>query len=139
MSAPGIEGARPPAPRQPRREVGDRGATVLSRKVLEKIAGQVAKDETRAGGSTGGFLGIGAQADLSARPQADVELAGNVASLKVEVGLPYPAPLRQLADQLRDRMSGRITELTGVEVRQVDVTVSWLRPEEPADGRRRLK
>lgn len=138
MSASGIDGARLQAPSQPRPEVGDRGSTRLSRKVLEKIAGQVAKDETFAGGSSGGFLGIGAQADLSARPQADVELAGNVASLKVEVGLPYPAPLRQLADQLRDRMSGRITELTGVEVRQVDVTISWLRPDAPA-GRRRLK
>lgn len=138
MSAFGID-ARAQALRQPRPEVGDRGSTRLSRKVLEKIAGQVAKDETFAGGSSGGFLGIGAQADLSARPQADVELAGNVASLKVEVGLPYPAPLRQLADQLRDRMSGRITELTGVEVHQVDVTISWLRPDAPAAGRRRLQ
>ena len=139
MSAPGIEGDRAPSPRRSLPDVGDRGATALSRKVLEKIAGQVAKDETYAGGSSGGFLGLGAQADFSARPRADVELAGNVASLKVEVGLPYPAPLRQLADQLRDRMSARITELTGVEVRQVDVTISWLRPHEPADGRRRLK
>lgn len=139
MSAPGIEGFRAPSARPPRREVGDRGATVLARKVLEKIAGQVAKDETYAGGSSGGFLGIGARADLSARPQADVELAGNVASLRVEVGLPYPVPLRQATDQLRDRISSRVTELTGVEVRQVDVTVSWLRPDAPGNGRRRLE
>lgn len=139
MSAPGIESARPPARRQPRPEVGARGTTVLSRKVLEKIVGQIAKDETFAGGSTGGFLGIGARADLSARPRADVELAGNLATLKVEVGLPYPVPLRSATDQLRNRISGRVTEMTGVEVRQVDVTVSWLWPEEPADGRRRLQ
>lgn len=136
MSAPGIEGTRP---RQPLPEVGDRGTTALSRRVLEKIAGQVAKDETAAGGRSGGFLGIGAHADLAARPRTDVELAGNVASLQLEVGLPYPMPLRQAADQLRDRMSARITELTGVEVRQVDITVSWLWPDVPADGRRRLQ
>ena len=113
MSAPGLEGTRPPAAsRRPLRDVGDRGATALSRKVLEKIAGQVAKDETFAGGRSGGFLGIGAQADMSARPKADVELAGNIASLRIEVGLPYPVPIRQAADQLRDRISGRITELT---------------------------
>lgn len=139
MSAPGIESARPPARRQSRPEVGARGTTVLSRKVLEKIVGQIAKDETFAGGSTGGFLGIGARADLSARPRADVELAGNLATLKVEVGLPYPVPLRSATDQLRNRISGRVTEMTGVEVRQVDVTVSWLWPEAPADGRRRLQ
>lgn len=139
MSAPGIQGAGPPAGRQPWPEIGARGTTVLSRKVVEKMAGQIAKDETFAGGSSGGFLGIGARADVSARPRADVELAGNLASLKVEVGLPYPVPLRRAADQLRDRISGRLTELTGVEVRQVDVTVSWLWPDAPADGRRRLQ
>lgn len=139
MSAPGIERGRAPDARPPRREVGDRGTTVLARKVLEKIAGQVAKDETDAGGTSGGFLGIGAQADLSARPQATVELSGNVATLRVEVGLPYPVPLREAADRLRDRISGRVTELTGVEVRQVDVTVSWLVLDPPADARRRLQ
>ncbi|WAP52107.1 Asp23/Gls24 family envelope stress response protein [Arthrobacter sp. ATA002] len=139
MSAPGIEETRPPGPRRSRTEVGERGATVLSRKVLEKIAGQVVKDETFAGGSSGGFLGIGARGDLSARPRTEVELAGNVASLKVQVGLPYPVPLRQAADALRGRMSDRITELTGVEVRQVDVTVSWLMPDRSDDGRRRLQ
>ncbi|MBO0897066.1 MULTISPECIES: Asp23/Gls24 family envelope stress response protein [Arthrobacter] len=139
MSAPGIQDARSPAARRQRLDVGDRGRTVLARKVLEKVAAQIVVDETFAGGSSGGFLGIGARADLSARPQAKVELAGNVASLKVEVGLPYPVPLRQATDQLRDRISSRVSEMTGVEVRQVDVTVSWLRPDEPVDGRRRLQ
>ena len=139
MSAPGIEGIRPAVGRRPLRAVGDRGATALSRKVLEKIAGQVAKDETAAGGSSGGFLGIGAQPDLSARPKTDVELTGNIASLRIQVGLPYPVPVRQTADQLRERISHRVTELTGVEVRQVDVTVSWLWLNTPADGRRRLQ
>lgn len=131
-------GLSPGLVRQPPPAGSDRGSTVIARKVLEKIAGQIAKDETFAGGSSGGFLGIGARADLSARPQAHVELAGNIASLKVDVGLPYPVPLRQATDQLRDRISSRVTDLTGVEVRQVDVTVSWLRPKESANGRRRL-
>ena len=138
MSAPGIQRGLAPGTRQ-RLELGDRGSTVLSRKVLEKIAGQIAKDETFAGGRSGGFLGIGARTDLSARPQASVELAGNVASLKVEVGLPYPVPLRHATEQLRDRISSRITDLTGVEVRQVDVTVAWLRPNDSAGGGRRLQ
>lgn len=131
-------GLSPGLVRQPPPAGSDHGSTVIARKVLEKIAGQIAKDETFAGGSSGGFLGIGARADLSARPRAHVELAGNIASLKVDVGLPYPVPLRQATDQLRDRISSRVTELTGVEVRQVDVTVSWLRPKESANGRRRL-
>lgn len=138
MSAAGIQDVRSTAARRQSLDVGDRGRTVLSRKVLEKVAAQIVVDETFAGGSSGGFLGIGARADLTARPDAKVELAGNVASLKVEVGLPYPVPLRQATDQLRDRISSRVSEMTGVEVRQVDVTISWLRPDEPVDGRRRL-
>lgn len=125
--------------RRPRRAVQDRGSTSISRKVLQKIASQVARDETQAGGTSGGFLGIGAQADFSARPDAEVELAGNIASLRVTVGLPYPVPLRQATDELRHRIAGRITELTGVQVRQVDVTVAWLTPKAAAAPGRRGK
>ncbi|MCQ1948674.1 MULTISPECIES: Asp23/Gls24 family envelope stress response protein [Arthrobacter] len=122
------------------RDVDDRGETVLARRVLEKTASQVARDETFAGGSSGGFLGIGSRADLSARPDASVELAGNVASLKVTVGLPYPMPLRQTTEQLRRRITERVTELTGVQVRQVDITVSWLKPpQRDPRGRRKLQ
>lgn len=134
MSSPSTQAALRPA-----RDINDRGETVLARRVLEKTASQVARDETFAGGSSGGFLGIGARADLSARPDASVELAGNVASLKVTVGLPYPIPLRQATEQLRRRITERVTELTGVQVRQVDITVSWLRPPEPERRRRNLR
>ena len=124
--------------RRPRRAVEDRGSTSMSRKVLQKIASQVARDETEAGGSSGGFLGIGSRADFSARPDATVELAGNIASLQVTVGLPYPVPLRRATDELRQRIAGRVTELTGVQVRQVDITVAWLRPRSASPGRRNL-
>lgn len=107
-------------------ETGSRGQTRLADRVIEKIAGQVAKDESAAGGSSGGFLGIGSHADLSARPRASVELAGNIATLTVEVGMPYPVPLRQATEALRERIRTRVIELTGVEVRQVDIKVSWL-------------
>ena len=130
----------PPQPLPPGRDADDRGGTVLARRVLEKTASQVARDETFAGGSSGGFLGIGSRADLSARPNASVELAGNVASLKVTVGLPYPMPLRQATEQLRRRITERVTELTGVHVKQVDITVSWLKPpQRKLRGRRKLQ
>ena len=134
MSSPSTQAALRPA-----RDINDRGETVLARRVLEKTASQVARDETFAGGSSGGFLGIGARADLSARPDASVELAGNVASLKVTVGLPYPVPLRQATEQLRRRITERVTALTGVQVRQVDIMVSWLRPPDSGPRRRNLR
>jgi uncharacterized alkaline shock family protein YloU len=128
----------PAAGRSRRRDVVNRGSTSMSKKVLEKIASQVAQDETQAGGTSGGFLGIGTRADLTARPDADVELAGNIASLKVTVGLPYPLPLRRATDQLRQRIAERVTELTGVQVRQVDITVAWLLPKAHSSRQRQL-
>ena len=124
--------------RRPRRDLADRGSTSMAKKVLEKITGQVALDETQAGGTSKGFLGIGARADFTARPDADVELAGNIASLRVTVGLPYPLPLRQATDQLRQRIAERVTDLTGVQVRQVDITIAWLRPRALSARRRQL-
>ncbi|MEO8220928.1 MAG: Asp23/Gls24 family envelope stress response protein [Specibacter sp.] len=116
-----------------------RGQTVLADKVIEKIASQVASDESVAGGSSGGFLGIGAHADLSVRPKASVELSGNIATLSVEVGMLYPVPLRQATENLRQRIRARVTELTGVEVRHVDIKVSWLtNTDDGAGGERKL-
>ena len=120
------------------RETGTRGQTVLAARVIEKIAGQVASDESSAGGSSGGFLGIGTRADLSARPKASVELSGNIATLRVEVGMLYPVPLRQATEELRRRIATRVTELTGVEVRQVDIRISWLTTGTDTNGRRKL-
>jgi uncharacterized alkaline shock family protein YloU len=119
-------------------ETGTRGQTVLAAKVIEKIAGQVASDESSAGGSSGGFLGIGTRADLSARPKASVELSGNIATLSVEVGMQYPVPLRQATEELRRRIATRVTELTGVDIRQVDIRISWLATGTDTNGRRKL-
>ncbi|WP_104046107.1 Asp23/Gls24 family envelope stress response protein [Arthrobacter sp. ZGTC412] len=117
--------------------IGSRGITVLADKVIEKIASQVVSEESVAGGSSGGFLGIGTRADLSARPRASVELSGNIATLSVEVGMLYPVPLRQATEALRQRIRTRVMELTGIEVRQVDVRVSWLTTIDAGTGGRR--
>ena len=117
-------------------ETGTRGQTVLAARVIEKIAAQVASDESSAGGSSGGFLGVGTRADLSTRPKASVVLSGNIATLSVEVGMPYPVPLRQATEALRGRIRTRVTELTGVDVRQVDIRISWLTTD--TNGRRKL-
>ena len=119
-------------------ETGTRGHTVLAARVIEKIAAQVASDESSAGGSSGGFLGIGTRADLSARPKASVVITGNIATLSVEVGMLYPVPLRQATEELRRRIATRVTELTGVDVRQVDIRIAWLTTGIDTNGRRKL-
>lgn len=104
----------------------DRGRTVLSDKVVEKIASQAAREVSVAGGRSGGLLGIGSHADFDARPKVDVELAGTTASLAIEVGVLYPTPLRAATARIREHLMGRVAALTGVRVRRVDIKVVWL-------------
>ena len=129
---------RPLPPADGARDAGSRGRTVLSERVLEKIAGQVAGEVSFAGGSSGGFLGVGGHADFSARPTASVKLAGNIAALSVSVALRYPVPLRQATEQLRQRIITRVEALTGVQVRQVDINIAWLLPGDAVHERGRL-
>lgn len=106
--------------------LSDRGATVLSDKVVEKIASQAASEVSVAGGRSGGLLGIGAHADFDARPKVDVELSGTTALLSVEVGVLYPTPLRAATARIREHLISRVDDLAGVQVRRVDIKVAWL-------------
>lgn len=118
-------------------DAASRGKLILSEKVVGKIAAQAASEVSAAGGSSGGFLGIGTHHDFSARPKVEVELSGNIASLRVSVGLPYPGPLWQAAEDVRQHITARVSVLTGVDVRQVDVVVAWM-SSAGANGSRRL-
>lgn len=120
------------------KDIDSRGETTMAAQVIEKIAAQVALDETLAGGSSGGFLGLGGRTDLGAKPKTSVEVTGNFASLKVEVALPYPTPLREASNQLRQRLMARVQELTGLEVKQVDVSIAWLSSSSGSGKRREL-
>jgi len=112
----------PPAPAE-RTERGQRGKLVLAKQVVEKIAGQVASEVSATGGRSGGFLGIGAHADLTARPKVGVELAGRTATLAIEMAVAYPVSIRRATDRVRAQVTHRVTQLTGVEVTRVDITV----------------
>ncbi|MBA8795925.1 putative alkaline shock family protein YloU [Friedmanniella endophytica] len=124
-----------------------RGRLVLADGVVEKIAAQVVAEVGVSYGTSGGFLGIGAKADRSARPKVDVDLstATNTADLAISVGIAYPASLRRATDQIRSVVAERVARLTGVQVRRVDIDVEFLavpgaeRAAEGRDGRRELR
>ena len=91
----------------------------MDHKVIEKIASQAASEVARAGGSSGGFLGIGSHTDLSARPKVDVELSGGTASVDLcdHRGLSDSDSQGHRAG--RQHLIDRVGELTGVEVTRV--------------------
>lgn len=105
---------------QPRR----RGRLVLPERVIRKIASQAASEVATASGRSGGLLGIGA--DTSARPQVEVELSAVSADLSIKVGIAYPGSIRAATQQVREHVTRRVEELTGVDVRRVDIEVTFL-------------
>ncbi|MHA7171654.1 Asp23/Gls24 family envelope stress response protein [Arthrobacter monumenti] len=120
-------------------DVESRGRLEIAGKVIEKIASRAAGELEVVGGSSGGFLGIGDRAELSVRPKASVQLSGQVATIELTVGVRYPAPLRRTGEELRRRVRSQVSELTGIDVRQVDVDISWLLAGEAGQRTRRLE
>lgn len=108
------------------RPAAQRGTLTLSAKVVQKITSQAASEVAAAGGVSGGVLGIGAHADLAARPRVEVELHGTTATVDIAVGLAYPTPIKQATTKIRRHVSDRVRHLCGVDITRIDITVTAL-------------
>ena len=115
-----------PAPTGTGSSTRGRGTLVVAERVLEKIAGQAASEVVSVSGRSGGFLGIGSDSDADARPKVDVTLQGTTADLALSVGIAYPGSIRRAAAELRDHVTQRVEALTGLDVRRVDIDVTFL-------------
>ncbi len=89
-----------------------RGRLTITKRVVGKIATQASSEVSAAASGRS--------------PKVDIALDRADAWLDVEVGLAYPTPLRAAAEELRAHLIGRVERLTGLRVRRVDITVSWL-------------
>jgi uncharacterized alkaline shock family protein YloU len=103
-----------------------RGTLVVAERVLEKVAAQAATEVSAVSGRSGGFLGIGSDSDPAARPKVDATLSADSVDLAVSVGIAYPGSIRRAAAELRDHVTRRVETLTGVDVRRVDIDVTFL-------------
>jgi len=122
-----VQPSAPGPPTAGRTDPSQRGRLTLAAQVLEKIAGQAAGDIAATGGTSGGVLGVGAKQDLSARPRVAVRLVGQTAEVDLDLGMTYPTPLRSATDFVREHVTRRVLELTGVRVTRVDIRVLWLK------------
>ena len=100
---------------------------------MEKTASQAAVEVADSRGRSGGFLGIGAESDPAARPTVEAELAAEYADLEIKVGIGYPGSLREAAQNIREHVTRRVGELTGVRVRSVDIDISFVTLETDPD------
>lgn len=106
---------------------GQRGRTTLAERVVTKVAAQAVSEVEQTGGVARELIGItlgrqtgAGQARVSAR------IDGHLTMIELRLALDYPAPVRTVTREVRRHVIERVTGLTGLEVRHVDIEVARL-------------
>lgn len=104
-----------------------RGETEIAERVLERIAGYAITEVDQAGGYARRVLGVPLGQDSTrSAPQVSAQIDGGLATLQMTISVVYPTPVPRVARKLRERVTTRVEELTGLDVRQVDISVANL-------------
>jgi uncharacterized alkaline shock family protein YloU len=115
------------APTSPMTVPGQRGRTTIADGVVAQIAARAVAEVGQTGGAGRPLIGLmlGRQAgEGPARVSARVD--GSLAMIEMRLSLAYPAPVRSLSREVRGHVMERVTTLTGIEVRHVDIEVARL-------------
>ena len=111
----------------PLAEPGQRGSLRIADRVVEKVAARAVTEVDLATGAPRTLLGRRlSEPDPDAPARADARVDGNLVSVSVTLSVRWPAPVRQVAEQVRSHVTSRIGSLTGLEVAEVDVDVPSL-------------
>ncbi|POX51110.1 Asp23/Gls24 family envelope stress response protein [Streptomyces sp. Ru72] len=102
----------------------ERGATVIPDRVVARIATRVARTALarRAAPPRGGHP------EAVAPPDASAATRGGTTRLHLAVDLPYPTDIPGVSLDIQRDVAERVTELTGLPVTEVTVTVRRLVP-----------
>ena len=134
-ATPATQGeAQAPAPAPVLAAPPQRGRTVIADAVVEHIAAQAAAGVdgvTRSGSGLDKIVG-------RAYPQAHAHVAGGRVRLHLEIAVAWPHPLDHVCGQVRDTVTTRLAELTGLAVDGVDVTAATVVHVAPAPPTRRV-
>ncbi|MGC5010982.1 Asp23/Gls24 family envelope stress response protein [Streptosporangium sp. DT93] len=109
-STPSTVSGRPAVPAE------RRGRTDISDRVVSRIA-------TRAAGEVARVRKVGERGPLSFRGGTRATVDGELTTLRLDVTVDYPAPLREVAQQVRSHVAERIMALTGLYVGHIDIDV----------------
>jgi len=106
---------------------GQRGRTTIADRVVARVATRAVAEVEQTGGVARQLIGItiGRQTgEGTARVSARID--GHLAMIEMRLSLAYPAPVRALTREVRSHVIERVTGLTGIEVRHVDIEVARL-------------
>lgn len=122
------EHADPPdAPRVADSDPGGPGRTLIADRVVERIAAQAVAEVDRATGVARQLLGVAlGSTDENTRARVSATVDGGIVSVRVVLAVTWPSPVRAVTRQVREHVTTRVQELTGLRVADVDVEVSEL-------------
>lgn len=95
-----------------------RGTLSVRAQALQHVVESVALEVPGVVRTDGGIAGM-----RSGTPRAAVRVRGTSARVAVEVSCRWPAPVSDIAARVRDLVLERASELSGVRLASVDVTV----------------
>ncbi|MGF7237381.1 MAG: Asp23/Gls24 family envelope stress response protein [Frankia sp.] len=106
-----------------------RGRLVITDRAVARIATAVATEIEAVANSRSG-RGSSRRAGRKAphQPRAGARVDGQDVRVSLSVSLRYPAAVAAICDELRERISARVDELTGLRTGAVDIRVPALRP-----------
>lgn len=124
---------RPQAPEHPGRTA--LGIVTINDRVVEKIAALAAAEIPDVGGPAGRIFGRamtgagplgGAQASLGSLPKVSADVDGSVVVLGLSLSVRWRAPVPDVTSAVRRHVRDRVTELTGLTVTEVSISVTDL-------------
>ncbi|MEU3165305.1 Asp23/Gls24 family envelope stress response protein [Streptosporangium sp. NPDC006930] len=98
-----------------------RGRTEISDQVVSRIAAHAAGEVPR-------VREVGEWKPLFFRGGTHATLDGELATLQLDVTVEYPAPIREVAEEVRRHVAERVMTLTGKDVGHIDVNVTSVAP-----------
>lgn len=106
---------------------GQRGRTTIADRVVTRVAARAVAEVEQTGGVARELAGItlGRQSGAGAA-RVSARIDGHLTMIEVRLSVNYPAPVRTLTREVRRHVIERVTGLTGLEVRQVDIEVARL-------------
>jgi uncharacterized alkaline shock family protein YloU len=110
------------------------GELTIDDRVVEKVARQAVREVDRAGGVSRTLLGVPIGSDDD-DAQVTARVDGPVATVQVRMAVLYPNPIRRVADETRLHICRRVHDVTGLEVPEVDITVTRLSSQRVAGAR----
>lgn len=104
-----------------------RGRTIIADRVVARIATRAVTEVGQTGGAARQLMGLTLGRQTGEGPaRVSVRVNGNLAMIEMRLSLAYPAPVRSLTREVRRHVMERVTALTGIEVRHVDIEVARL-------------